>query len=100
MKNATEADLVEYVHPDCKGCKVYRPLLDALRAVRGPLDVALMKAGCSPEAESTEDRRLLITGHGLGASLGALLAFDLKTGTGYKKGRKYRRPTLAYHRSW
>jgi len=88
LKNATAADLETIPVKNFKGAKVYRFLLNAWMALEEPLRVALHKAGCSKDAPSTSGRRLIVTGHGLGASLAALAAFQLKDfgATGYYKG--------------
>jgi hypothetical protein len=90
IKNATADDLEQYpiMEPDlmCSDCKVYRVVVDAWRQLEAPLGSILATAGCSRHSSTTSGRRLIVTGHGLGASLGAFAAFQLKDGTGYKKG--------------
>jgi len=86
LQSATEADLEDLPVKHFKGVKVYRVLADAWRALEGPLRDALMKAGCSKDAPTTSGRRLIVTGHGLGAALSSLAAFQLKDGMGYQKG--------------
>jgi hypothetical protein len=86
IKAATAHDLVHYDHKDCHECRVYGVLMNALSAAKLPLADALEKAGCTKDAPTVSGRRLVIVGHGLGSSLGQLLAFHLKTGTGYKHG--------------
>jgi hypothetical protein len=86
VRMARASDLLDYGRIECKGCKIYRVLLDALLALQRPLAAALLRAGCADDAAQTSGRRLIIVGHGLGSSLGSLLAFELKTGTGYRQG--------------
>jgi len=85
-KAATSSDLEDLPDPDCHGCKVHKLLLDAAKALKGPLLSALRAIGCHKDAEATSHRRLAVVGHGLGSALGALVAFELKNATGYKKG--------------
>jgi len=86
IKNATDADLEDLPAKNFKDVKVYKVLLNAWNALEGPLHQALHEAGCSSDAGSTSGRRLIVTGHGLGASLGTLAAFQLSNGLGYQKG--------------
>jgi hypothetical protein len=88
IKGATDADLehLPVRNPNFRGAKVYKVLLRAWEALEIPLSRALRGAGCSKYAASTSGRRLIVTGHGLGASLGALAAFQLADGTGYQEG--------------
>lgn len=86
LRKATDADLENFPVKNFKDIKVYKVLLDAWRALEGHLHEALHKAGCSKDAATTSGRRLIVTGHGLGASLASLAAFQLKDGEGYQKG--------------
>jgi hypothetical protein len=94
IKAATAEDLETIPQPEgkaqqllCKNasCKVNRILLDAWSELEGPLNSARSKAGCTKDAAETSNRRLLIVGHGLGSSLAALVAYQLKNGTGYRE---------------
>jgi len=85
IQNATDADLENFPDKIFKDVKVYRVLLDAWRALEDHLHKALQKAGCSENAK-TSSGRLIVTGHGLGASLASLAAFQLKDSEGHRRG--------------
>jgi hypothetical protein len=55
-------------------------------ALKAPLQQALNQIGCVATAASAKSRRLSVTGHGIGAAIASLAAFELQNGTGYTKG--------------
>lgn len=69
----------------CPGCKISKIVKHAYDALKQPLHRAL-KVGCVATADSPFSRRLAVTGHGIGAPIASLAAFDLANGTGYTKG--------------
>lgn len=86
IKDAVGTDMEDILRKDCKDCKILKVVLDAYRAVKDDLLHALQRIGCTSTAHNTTNRRLIVVGHGLGSSLGAFIAFQLKNGTGYKHG--------------
>mmetsp|Transcript_50856 Transcript_50856/g.115595 ORF Transcript_50856/g.115595 Transcript_50856/m.115595 type:complete len:584 (-) Transcript_50856:55-1806(-) len=71
---------------DCPGCEVHRVPYLAYKALKPKLLAALEKIGCNANATQTAQRRMTITGHGLGASVGALVALEMQDGDGYYPG--------------
>jgi len=86
IKHANDADLEDLHSEIYRGMKVYRVVLDAWKALEHPLNKAFRKAGCFKDARTTSGRRVIVTGHGLGASLAAFSAFQFRNGTGFQKG--------------
>lgn len=82
MKAASDKDFVD-LGGDCKDCQISKVIYDALTASKSTITAALEKIGCSKDAESSSHRRLIVLGHGVGSSLGAVLAYELKNGTGF-----------------
>lgn len=69
----------------CPSCKVSKIVKQAYGALKAPLQQALHKLGCVASSDSPKSRRLAVTGHGIGAAIGSLAAFELQNGTGYTK---------------
>jgi hypothetical protein len=86
IKQAKDTDLEDLPSKVYTGMKIYRVVKDAWAALERPLRKAFRKAECFTDAKATSGRRTIVTGHGLGASLAALAAFQMRNGTGYHKG--------------
>jgi len=84
IQHAKDEDLTDLYDEFLKDMKVYKVLMDAWNALEEPLYAALRKADCVKDAATVEERRLVVTGHGLGASLASFAAFQISNGNGYK----------------
>lgn len=83
----TRQDLVDFGNNEtCPGCNVHAVVKQAYDILAAPLRSALLRLGCWTGAAAAADRRLVVTGHGLGASLGSMSALEFKHGDGYSNG--------------
>lgn len=100
LQNSTADDLEPFHTGDClsccQDCKVYSATKHMYEAIKKPLLEALNKIGCTADAPTTSGRRLMTTGHGFGAAVAALAAFDLINGTGYYEGNFGIEPSFSF----